>query len=192
MLIFANSQSHTTLISADGSRWPLLLWESEVKREKERERDRQTERERERERERESFDENEFVVGRDATRCVALRRNNLFDDFSVWWLQQVRPTAAVLSPAFSQTILPPTATPRFAFNKWPNHSPRGDDLSKNQNFCARCRLTSHRLIYQNEMEFLAVAAIWHVTIATCDSLGVPRRIIDVAVEIAILYSLFLQ
>lgn len=29
------------------------------------------------------FDENEFVVGRGATRRVAPRRNNLFDDFSV-------------------------------------------------------------------------------------------------------------
>lgn len=155
MLMFAKSQRHSTLISADGSRWPSLLWES--------------------------FDENEF--GRDATRCVALRRNNLFDDFSVWWLQQVRPTAAVLSPALSQTILPPTATPRFAFNKWPNHSARGRDLSKNRNFSPRCRLASHRSIYRNKIE--RRWRWWHVA-------RVAWGVINVAVEIAILYSLSLQ
>lgn len=66
MLMFAKSQWHR-LISA---RWLVVTVMGE--RGKEREREREI-----------VVDENEFVVGRDATRCVALRRNNLFDDFSV-------------------------------------------------------------------------------------------------------------
>lgn len=67
-------------------------------------------------------------------RRVNHRNNNLFDDCSVWWLQQVRPTPPSSSPTCSQTILPPTATPRFEFNKWPNHSTRDYVASKNWNF----------------------------------------------------------
>jgi len=95
----------------------------------------------------------------------------------------------VLSPVLSQTILPPTATPRFAFNKWPNHSARGRDLSKNRNFCTRCRLASHRPIYQNEIEIPRSGG--DVARRGGES-GVSSGIINVAVEIAILYSLFLQ
>lgn len=53
-----------------------------------------------------------------------------FDDCNKWG----PPPSS--SPTCSQTILPPAATPRFEFNKWPNHSTPDYVALKNWNFPA--------------------------------------------------------